>query len=238
MWRRTRLEAAGSAELPAFSPATNMVYITDAGPGVPGIAAGLVALRVTSNCLSPAGVEHASGWERHTELHPDDRQRRRIRRRRKWRPDSRLRRSDRHRVVAQQEASYAAAATFAAPIVAGGSVYAGSWSRLSGGGVVGAFALPTTPVLSVSPQSLSFATAAGSNPPPAIINVANGGGGALSFSAASDSPAWLSVVARERLGASGTAGVGGSDRAQCRHIWRPCHRVVHRDTGVARRLSP
>ena len=40
--------------------------------------------------------------------------------------------------------NYGSVATFAAPIVAGGKVYAGSWTSFSGGGVVGAFPLPAT----------------------------------------------------------------------------------------------
>jgi hypothetical protein len=49
------------------------------------------------------------------------------------------------------------------------------------------------PVLSVSPQTLSFsASAGGSNPAPSTISVANSGSGTLNFTASSDS-SWLSV---------------------------------------------
>jgi Viral BACON domain len=66
---------------------------------------------------------------------------------------------------------------------------------------VGAFSLGTpTPILAVSPSTISFnATAGGSNPAPATINVTNAGTGTLTFTASSDS-SWLSVSP-----ASGTA---------------------------------
>jgi len=57
--------------------------------------------------------------------------------------------------------NYPAAATFAAPIVAGGRVYAGSWTSFSGGGVVGAFALPASTYFlsgTISPPSLGSGT--------------------------------------------------------------------------------
>jgi hypothetical protein len=89
---------------------------------------------------------------------------------------------------------YAPVATFAAPIVAQGSLYVGSWANFTGGGVVGAFSLnSTTQILSVSPTTVSFSAAqGGSNPSAATVNVANTGSGTLNFTAASDS-AWLSV---------------------------------------------
>ena len=94
----------------------------------------------------------------------------------------------------QSGSQYGAAATFAAPIVAGGKVYVGSWASFNGGGIVGAFSLPsTTPTLSVSPLTLSFsASVGGNNPPPSTISVANTGAGTLNFTASSDS-SWLSV---------------------------------------------
>jgi len=73
-------------------------------------------------------------------------------------------------------------------------VYAGSWSNFSGGGIVGAFSLSgQTPVLSVSPLSLSYsAFVGGANPAPKTAIVSNTGIGTLNFTASSDS-AWLSV---------------------------------------------
>ncbi len=187
------LGSGGVGGVPAYSPATNMIYITDAGPGVTGVAAGLVALKVTSSCtLQVAWSNPLGGSDTPNStptiangivfvgegitglIHAYDAQT--------------------GAQLWQSGSQYAAAATFAAPTVAGGRVYVGSWSSFSGGGIVGAFALPTTPVLSVSPQSLSFSAAVGgSNPTPATINVTNSGGGTLSFTAASDSPSWLSV---------------------------------------------
>ena len=52
---------------------------------------------------------------------------------------------------------------------------------------------PATPVLAVSPASLSFtATAGGANPAAQTINVSNTGGGTLSYTA-SESASWLTV---------------------------------------------
>jgi hypothetical protein len=47
--------------VPAWSAANNMIYIADAGPGVTGIAAGVVGLRVTSNCTLQVAWSNALG---------------------------------------------------------------------------------------------------------------------------------------------------------------------------------
>ena len=137
------LGSGGIGGTPVYYPATNMLYITDAGPGVTGVAAGLVAMKVTPSCTlqvawsnpiggndtpnstptiangmvfvgqGNTGVIHAYDANTGAEL---------------WRSGT----------------SYAAAATFAAPIIAGGKLYAGSWTSFTGGGIVGAFSLPGT----------------------------------------------------------------------------------------------
>jgi len=188
------LGSGGVGGVPAYSPALNMVYITDAGPGVTGVAAGVVGLNITSGCTfqvawsdalggsdtpnsTPTvangivfvgegltGLVHAYNAQTGVQL---------------W----------------QSPSQYKAGATFAAPTVAGGKVYASSWASLSsGGGLVGAFSLPvTTPILTVSPSSLSFsASLGGGNPPPSSISVTNTGAGTLNFTASSDS-SWLTV---------------------------------------------
>jgi hypothetical protein len=188
------LGSGGVGGVPAYSPALNMVFIGDAGPGVTGISAGIVGLTVTSSCTlqvawsnalggsdtpnsTPTvangivfigegltGLVHAYNAQTGLQL---------------W----------------QSPATYAAGATFAAPVVAGGKVYVGSWSSLSsGGGIVGAFSLPaSTPILTVSPTSLTFtAVVGGSNPASSPINVTNTGAGTLSFTARSDS-SWLTI---------------------------------------------
>jgi hypothetical protein len=79
---------------------------------------------------------------------------------------------------------------FVPPVVANGRVYMLTYDNA----VVVYGLLSTTPVLSVSPPSLSFsATTGGSNPQSQTINVTNSGLGTLNFTAASDSPAWLNV---------------------------------------------
>jgi len=137
------LGSGGIGGTAVYYAATNMLYVTTAGPGVTGVAAGLVAMKVTAGCTlqvawsnplggndSPnstptiangvifvgqgnTGVIHAYDAKTGTEL---------------WHSGT----------------GYGAAATFAAPIVAGGKLYAGSWTSFSGGGIVGAFSLPAT----------------------------------------------------------------------------------------------
>ncbi len=201
-WQILTLNAANDsigsgavAGVPAFSSATNMLYIGDTGPGVTGIPAGIVALSATGACTFQVAWSHALGGndtpnsgvtiangvayisENTTGvIHAYDAQ---------------------TGVQLWQSGStpYQAAATFSPPIVAGGRVFAGSWSSLSGGGLVGAFALPAGigPTLSVTPSTLSFtASVGGANPAPATLSVANTGGGTLTFTASSDST-WLTV---------------------------------------------
>jgi outer membrane protein assembly factor BamB len=186
------LGSGGVGGVPAWSAVNNMLYITDAGPGVTGIAAGVVGLKVTSSCTlqvawsnplggsdtpnstptiangivfvgeGNTGIIHAYDAKTGSQL---------------W----------------QSGSSYAGKATFAAPTVAGGKLYVGSWTSFSGGGVVGAFSAPTQAILGVSPQSIGFTAAAGgSNPAPANISITNTGVGTLNFTASSDS-AWLMV---------------------------------------------
>jgi hypothetical protein len=188
------LGLGGIAGVPTFSPANNMLYITDAGPGITGIAAGLVAMSVTSSCTLQVAwskqLNYASETPQSTPtiangvvflgegatgiIHAYDAQ-------------SGVQ-------LWQSGTNYKAAATFAAPIVAGGRLFAGSWSSFSGGGIVGAFTLPaTTPILAVSPTTVTFnATAGGTNPAPASVNITNSGVGSLSFTASSDSN-WLTA---------------------------------------------
>lgn len=135
------LGSGGVGGTPVYYPATNMLYIVNAGPGVTGVAAGLVAMNVTPSCTlqvawskplggfdtpnstptvangvvfvgeGDTGVIHGYNASTGAEL---------------WHSGT----------------SYGAAATFAAPIIAGGKLYAGSWTSFSGGGIVGAFSLP------------------------------------------------------------------------------------------------
>jgi len=185
------LGSGGVGGVPAYSPTSNMLFITDAGPGVTGISAGIVAFNVTSSCTlqlawshpvsgndfpnstptlanglvyvgeGSTGVIHAYNQTTGSEL---------------WNSGTQLN----------------AASTFAAPTIANGTLYVGSWTSYTGGGVVGAFGL-NLPVLSVSPTTLPFsATVGGSNPAPATVNVSNTGGGTLTFTASSDSN-WLTV---------------------------------------------
>ena len=190
------LGSGGVGGTASYWPQGNMVFIGTAGGGANGVAAGIVALNVTSSCtLTPAwshalggsdapnstvtvangvaligvgldGVVHAYNATNGTAL---------------W-----------------QSPSYGSA--FAAPIVANGSVYVGSWApNGANSGRVAAFWLngsppPPSPVLSVSSTTLKFTEAQGGSVPPAqSISVSNAGSGTLTFTAQSDA-AWLTVT--------------------------------------------
>jgi outer membrane protein assembly factor BamB len=188
------LGSGGVGGVPAYWQAGNMLFVTDAGPGVNGILGGVVGLNITQSCTlqvawstslggntqpnstptvangvvfvgeGATGMVHAYSANTGTEL---------------WNSGT---------------TSYTAGSTYAAPIVAQGNVYVGSWSSTSGLGVVGAFSLnSTSQVLSVSPTNIAFsAVQGGSNPSSQTISVTNSGTGVLNFTAASDS-AWLTV---------------------------------------------
>jgi hypothetical protein len=185
------LGSGGVGGVPVYNPITNMLYITDAGAGVSGVAAGIVAMNVTANCTlqvawshplsgsdfpnstptlangvifageGSTGIVHAYNAQTGTEL---------------WNSGIQLN----------------AASTFAAPTIANGSVYVGAWTSYGGGGIVAAFGL-NSPVLSVAPTAVQFAgTVGGSNPATATVNLTNTGSGTLSFAASTDS-SWLTV---------------------------------------------
>jgi outer membrane protein assembly factor BamB len=188
------LGSGGIGGVPAYWQAGNKVFISDVGPGVSGVTGGIVGLNVTASCTlqvawstslggatqpdstptvangvvfvgeGATGMVHAYDAQSGVQL---------------WNSGS---------------TPYSAAATYAAPIVAQGSVYVGSWSNFSGGGQVGAFSLNSPrQILSVSPTNVSFtAVQGGSNPASATVNVTNTGVGTLTFNATSDST-WLTV---------------------------------------------
>jgi outer membrane protein assembly factor BamB len=189
------LGSGGVGGVPAYWAAGNMVFLTDAGPGLNGVSAGVIGLTVTPSCSLQVAWSNALGGSDQPnstptvangvvfvgegltgQVHAYDA-------------------TNGTELWNSANTTYSAAATFGAPIVAQGNVYVGSWSNFSGGGEVGAFSLSSsTPVLSVTPSSLSFnASQGGSNPPPSSLSVTNTGGGTLNFTAASDSPSWLTV---------------------------------------------
>jgi outer membrane protein assembly factor BamB len=188
------LGSGGIGGVPAYWQAGNKVFISDVGPGVSGVAGGVVALNVTASCSLQVAWSTALGGAAQPDstptvangvvfvgegatgmVHAYDAQ-------------------SGVQLWTSGSTAYSAAATYAAPIVAQGSLYVGSWSNFSGGGEVGAFSLNSpTQILSVSPTSVAFtAIQGGSNPASATINVTNAGVGTLTFNAASDST-WLTV---------------------------------------------
>ncbi|HVJ09778.1 MAG TPA: N,N-dimethylformamidase beta subunit family domain-containing protein [Acidisarcina sp.] len=185
------LGSGGVGGVPAYSPTSNMIFVTTAGSGVIGVAAGVVALQVTSSCTLQVAWSKALGGSGAPNSTPT------LANGLVFAGEGNTGIIHAYSQLTGNEVwhngtQYGASNTFAAPIVAGGKVYAGSWSSPSGGGIVGAFAL-NTPVLAVTPTSLSFSgVAGGSNPAAAALNVTNGGGGTLTFTAASDS-GWLTV---------------------------------------------
>jgi outer membrane protein assembly factor BamB len=135
----------GVGGVPAWSPNDQMLYVTDAGPGVAGIAAGVVGLKANPDCtLSVA-------WSQPVGASPS--------------PNStptvangvvyvgegssgRVRAFDAQTGAALWQSAGAGAA-YAAPIVANGTVYQGAWAGTgtTDGGIIRAFRPSSTTVL-------------------------------------------------------------------------------------------
>jgi outer membrane protein assembly factor BamB len=179
---------------PAYSPATNMLYVVDTGPGANGIAGGLVALSIQPDCSLKVAWSQAVG-----SAIPNS-------------PNSTPTLANGVVFVGVNDGSVSAFdaasgtrlwnsgtggfAVYAAPMVANGTLFAGVWSGSSNSaaGTVRAWSIPTSPVLGLSPKSLSFsATAGGANPAAQSVNVTNQGAGSLTFTASSNS-SWLNVT--------------------------------------------
>jgi len=185
----------GGAADPSYWPTGNMVFEGTAGSGANGFAGGIVALKVTNACTMTGAWSHALGSQ--------------------GQPNSTVTIANGVALIGVGQSGQVVAFnattgtqlwqsaaglghTFAAPMVAKGSVFVGSWDGFNStdNGTVRAYSLgggtlPAT--LSVSPTGLAFtATAAGSNPPNQTITVGNSGSGSLSYTAASDAP-WLTV---------------------------------------------
>jgi outer membrane protein assembly factor BamB len=196
------LGAGGIGGTPVYWPNGNMLFVADTGPGATGFSGGLVALTVQTDCTLKSSWSVALGGNNLPNSSP----------------------TVANGVVFIGEASngvihaYNASTgtqlwtsgtsisgtTFAAPMVANGSVYVGSWNGFAAnsGGTISAFSVGTVtgPVLGVAPTSLTFsATQGGVNPASATVNVSNTGSGSLSYSVSSDQT-WLSASP-----ASGTA---------------------------------
>lgn len=178
---------------PAYSPSTNLLYVVDSGTGISGVAAGLVALSVQSDC----SVKLA--WSQPIGSSISDS------------PNSTPTIANGVVFVGANDGSVRAfnaatgaplwnsgsfgSAVYAAPIVANGRVIAGAWkgAAAADAGTIRAWTLASSPSLGVSPKSLSFsATTGGSEPTSQTVAVTNQGSGTLTFTASSDSP-WLGV---------------------------------------------
>ncbi|MGI8772939.1 MAG: BACON domain-containing protein [Acidobacteriaceae bacterium] len=189
------LGSGGAGGTASYWPQGNMVFIGTAGGGANGVAGGVVALNVTSSCTLTPAWSHPLGSSDA--------------------PNSTVTIANGVALIGVgidgvvhaydatngtalwQSPSYGS--TFAAPIVANGSVYYGSWAPNGAtSGKISAFWLngapPPNPILGVSPQTLNFTEAQGG--PVASsqsVSVTNTGTGALSFTAQSDAT-WLSVT--------------------------------------------
>lgn len=189
------LGSGGVGGTATYWPQGNMVFIGTAGNGANGVAGGIVALNVTSSCTLTPAWSHALGGSDA--------------------PNSTVTVANGVALIGVgldgtvhaydatngtalwQSASYGS--TFAAPMVANGSVYAGSWgANGANSGRIAAFWLngtppPPSPVLSVSPTTLNFTEVQGGAVPPAqSVSIANSGSGTLSFTAQSGA-SWLSA---------------------------------------------
>ena len=184
----------GISGTPVYDPTTNMLYLVDTGPGLTGVAGGLVALAVQPDCsLSVA-------WSRTVGTSISNS------------PNSPPTIANGVVYVGVNDGSVAAFnastgatlwnsgsngfAVYDAPIVANGRVIAGSWSGATSaaGGTVTAWT-PSTPLgLGAAPNSVSFTTTAGAgNPPAQTVSLTNGGSQPITFAAGSDE-SWLSVT--------------------------------------------
>lgn len=186
---------SGGAADPSYWPAGNIVFEGTAGTGANGFAGGIVAMNVTSSCTLTQAWSHPLGGGDN--------------------PNSTVTIANgiafigvgnTGQVVAYDARSGTAlwqsepgvGNTFAAPMVAKGKLYVGSWNGYgaTAGGTLRAYSLGTVisqPMLTVSPTSLTFsATADGSNPPMQTVAIGNSGNGTLSYTTASDAQ-WLTV---------------------------------------------
>ncbi|HLH08324.1 MAG TPA: N,N-dimethylformamidase beta subunit family domain-containing protein [Terriglobales bacterium] len=187
------LGSGGVGGVPAWDAPDNMLFITDAGPGVAGVSAGIVALNVTASCtLQVAWSKPLSGSDFPNSTPT-------VANGVVYVGEGNTGKIHAFNTLTGAElwasgSNYGAKSTFGAPTVTGGHLYAGSWTSYSGGGIVGAFGLPAaTPILSLSSQSLSFSgTVGGTNPASQTVNITNTGNGTLSYTTTSDS-AWLTA---------------------------------------------
>jgi hypothetical protein len=190
------LGSGGIGGTPAYWSAARMLFVGDTGPGANGVKAGLVALAVQSDCtLKPVwSVALGAGDQ----------------------PNSTP--TAANGVVLIGEANVATVhaydaltgtelwnsgknitgSVYAAPMIAKGWVYVGSWNGFgaTSGGTITAFSVnpPSTPILNVSPGTLTFsAIQGGVNPPSTPVSISNSGSGTLSYTVSSDQP-WLSAA--------------------------------------------
>jgi outer membrane protein assembly factor BamB len=162
------LGSGGVGGVPAYWPDGRMVFVTDAGPGVTGISAGVVGLHVKDDCSLEVAWSAPLGGNAQPNSTP----------------------TVANGVVYVGEGNggqvhaYDAtngdelwsgggpAATYAAPIVAAGTVFAGSWDGFdpSDNGTVRAFAPPSPPV--PPPPAPPVETPVPETPPVAVAETA------------------------------------------------------------------
>ena len=188
------LGEGGISGTPVYDPATNMLYLVDTGPGAGGVAGGLVALAVQSNCSLTVAWSQTVGSAISNS------------------PNSTLTLANGVVYVGVNDGSVSAfdaasgtrlwnsgskgSAVYAAPIVANGRVIAGSWSGSGSSAAAKITAwTPSTPLgLGVSPTGLTFTvTAGGANPPAQNVSLTNGGQTPITFTATANA-SWLSVA--------------------------------------------
>jgi outer membrane protein assembly factor BamB len=187
---------SGGAADPTYWSKGNMLFDGTAGPGANGFSGGLVAMKVTNSCtLANAWSQPLGGG--------DD-------------PNSSVTVANGVAFIGVGQTGQVLAFdatsgtllwqsptglgnTFAAPMVAKGTVFAGSWNGFAAtaGGTLRAYTLSQSnlpPTLTVSPTALTFnATAGGANPSNQTVSIGNSGIGSLTFSASSDAT-WLTVT--------------------------------------------
>lgn len=186
--------SGGVAGTGSYWPAGNMVFFGTAGPGANGVAGGIVALNVTGSCTLTPAWSHALG---------------------SGQPNSTVTVANGVALIGvgtdgtvhafdaasgtELWKSAGFGSTYAAPMVANGSVYYGSWGASgSNSGRISAYWLngapPPNPILALSATTLTFNEVQGGAVPAAqTVSLSNSGTGTLSFTTQSDAT-WLTVT--------------------------------------------
>ncbi len=147
------LGSGGLGGVPAYWPSGNMVFVTDAGPGLPGISAGVVGLSVNASCTLDVTWSKPLGGNSQPNSTPT------VANGIVFVGEGNGGRVHAFDAVSGQElwnsgTAIPGGSTYAAPMVAGGTLYVGSWGSSGSAqpGVIRAFS-PGTATFCTNPVS-------------------------------------------------------------------------------------